>query len=275
MSDTMHLQNIFPHRRNTNVTCLGTIYRIGDAGFICDADGKPFDVPLEHADRLLQGKAWRELDWDPTDPKYASRFASHNAAKGAGLGRPPRSRETMEADYGAEMSKAEGELVKGQVNPAAAELDAAGRKALRVTPDKGPITDQRLERMAKADQKQVSDSLERSQRAKPGDKIDQAEVDTQLAAAQASLGSGSEVGDGRKPGPAAEAQPVSGQTFAGKNGTLYTVPADGDWAEPSANMPTDYLRQMAVAYDVDHTKKTARKTLINKIDKKMFPEIVE
>ncbi len=294
----MLLQNIFPHKRNTNVTVGDKIFRIGDGGFIADGEGAPLDVPEDYAAKLVQGRAWRELDWDPGDPANAKRFSTHTTPKGVGWGRAPRSRDQMEADYGVTIQRAEGELVPGQVSPQAAEVDEAGRKALRITPDRGPVSSERLERLAKADAAQAAETIRRASEAGEGETLDQKEVDTLVMATQASMGRGeAEIGDGRKPGhlpgeaatpaspastvPAASPAPAvpavspapAAETFKGKGGEVFTIPADGDWPNPTPAMPVKYLREMASAYEVKHNTRTKVPALIKRINEAMYPEM--
>lgn len=387
----MKMENIFPHKRNTNVTVLDQIFRIGDGGFIEDQNGKPLDVPHEYALRLVQGRAWRELGWDPEDPANASRFASHNAPLSQGRGRPPRSRQQIETDYGVEMGpegNAKVALLKGKVVPTAAAVDSEGLDALGIIEDRGaPPSGERLERMAKADVDQVAQSL----KAAGGGE----EADTLAVASIASVPTGgAEIGDGRKPaasvpeppeptstGPdlappapppppsapvattppapppppgAAQAtfptplaappappaatetmigwrdfqEPQKAQTipppgpvptpleleavptppeleavppphatdptvpleatptpalleavppapatapvFQGESGATYTVPADGDWPDPTDDMPLEYVQEMAKAYDVTHNARTSRKVLVKRINGAMY-----
>lgn len=100
----MKLENVFVQKRNSNVTVNGHTYTIGAGGFIQDKEGKPFDVPEEDARKLLQGRAWKELGWDPEDPANAGKFAPHVGPGGIPLrkGRLPRD---MSQVHGAPQAK--------------------------------------------------------------------------------------------------------------------------------------------------------------------------
>ena len=52
----------------------------------------------------------------------------------------------------------------------------------------------------------------------------------------------------------------------------YVVPEDGNWPDPADDMPIEYLRQMAEAYEVKHSAKTSKKDLIKKITAEMYPD---
>jgi hypothetical protein len=52
----------------------------------------------------------------------------------------------------------------------------------------------------------------------------------------------------------------------------YVVPEDGDWPDPTEEMPMEYLREMAAAYQVKYNGLTAKKTLIKKIMIEMYPQ---
>ena len=254
----MQLENVFPHKRNTNVTVNGNIYRIGAGGFIADGEGEPFEVPEEDAAKLLQGRAWRALSWDPADPANSSRFASASAVTPSGRkGRPPRDMQQLEADYGQKFKNTKGEVVKGPVTPAASlENDPEAAKALGIKADQG-VSDRDVERLQKADAAQARESakLALKSASTPAGK---AEAETMAASAGLATGEAA-VGDGR---PAASAP-------------KWTVPADGNWPDPKEAMPIEYLHEMADAYEVKYGKKLGKKKLVKKIHDEMYPEILE
>lgn len=47
---------------------------------------------------------------------------------------------------------------------------------------------------------------------------------------------------------------------------------DEEWPDPTDEMPVDYLRKMAEAYEVKHTAKTSKRDLIKKIMAEMYPK---
>lgn len=247
----MKLENVFPHKKNTNVTVNSTIYRIGPGGFIETADGIPFDVPDEDAYKLLQGRAWRELSWDPTDPKNASRFASLKPGKPGGTkGRAPRSMQQMETDYGVKLQETKGELAKGPVQPAAAlDSNPDAVKDLNIVADQGGPSDKELERLAKADRTQVAQSAKQAG----------ASEETETTAATATYGGDAAIGDGR---------PAAGNSE-------WSVPEDGNWPDPSEEMSIGYLHEMADAYEVKYSKRLGKAKLIKRINDEMYPEILE
>ena len=55
----MFLQNLYPHKKLTQVMCNGHIYKISLDLLIVDDKNDPLDVPKEDADKLLQNRdAW-------------------------------------------------------------------------------------------------------------------------------------------------------------------------------------------------------------------------
>lgn len=46
--------------------------------------------------------------------------------------------------------------------------------------------------------------------------------------------------------------------------------ADGEWPDPEESMDIDYLREMAEAYEVSFTPRTAKKTLVKRISAAMY-----
>jgi hypothetical protein len=155
----------------------------------------------------------------------------------------------MEADYGVKLEEVDTGLVKGAVAPSAALLDPEAQKALRITPDKGPPpSGERLERLIKADTAQVTQSM---QRAGGGE-----EAETVAASAIGSIAVDVEVGDGRKP-----------------QAPQFVIPDDGDWPDPTPEMPMEYLREMAKGYEIKHNSRTKRETLVKRIMTAMYPDV--
>ena len=66
--------------------------------------------------------------------------------------------------------------------------------------------------------------------------------------------------------------PTAEGVYVGKGGAEYHIPEDGLWPDPTEDMPLDYLREMADAYEVKHTAKTSVKTLIKRIAGEMYEE---
>jgi len=237
----MHLENLNPNKRNSKVTCRGTTYWIGHGGFIAEPDDPhtPVDIPEEHASVLLQGKAWRELAWDPNDPKYAKRMMP--APEGKGLGRRPRTRDELHWEQGVQ-PKTVDELEGQPITVATKDGKPTGTELIEK-----PMTDADLEKAAREADKAIAAANAK-----------ELEEDTGLMADVDSSEEADEAGKAL----AVDAEPDE-----------WLVPDEGEeWPDPTEDMPIDYLRQMAVAYAVTHTKKTAKKTLIKNITKEMYDE---
>lgn len=53
----------------------------------------------------------------------------------------------------------------------------------------------------------------------------------------------------------------------------YGVPGPGeDWPDPTEDMPEEYLRQMADAYEVPHKGNVSKATLVKRIQKAMYAD---
>ncbi len=284
----MYLMNRFPHKRNTNVTVGQTVYRIGPGGFICypAEERAPLDVPDVDADRLVQGKAWSQLNWDPNDPKNDKRFVTPaDYPKGSGLGRPPRTMERMRADYG---------LPDEPMKP-------LGRHALGA------------QEIGTGTSKDGSGGLSGVEASAPSDRglvksVDgDRDVQTQDLAQQRTKGTTHEefapdqmsgesaVGDGRAPSGAPSPSGVEGPPpptnvvplVSGVGDTTPTTnvvpgdmtpaaypakPVEGQhWPDPSADMKINYLKEMADAYGVNYAKSIGAKTLSARVHKAMYP----
>lgn len=228
----MQLENVYAHKRNSRVTVNGNQYWIGPGGFIADEKGDPADVLDEDAAKLLQGKAWKKLSWDPTAPENKARFTkASDYPKGKGIGRPPRSMEQMGVDYLGKPIKRE-DIGPQAVGTATKDGQLEGVEAV-------PPSDEELAKATQEDQDNENEDAEKHGRD---------------SAAQFAAEAG---------------QPP------GKEPTIIDPPAPGegeDWPDPTEGMSTDYLKQMAAAYEVKFAKNIGKKTLLKRIMKEMYPE---
>lgn len=241
----MFLENVRPQKRNSNVTVNQTIYHIGPGGFIAAEDDPtvPFDVPDEDAKKLLAGKSWRPLSWDPEDPANANRFIKSAGGYPArkGLGRPPRDMSGIKDEFGGKP------IGRTELPPQAI---GTGSRA-------GELSG--VENEAPSDE-QLMKAVERDQKTEEAD----AASGKRVAGAQMSssdvvlVGGDVAVGDGKPP---AGASPVAVDP---------PVPADGDWPEPTPVMSRDYLEQMADAYEVKYSKRLGDEKLIERIKGAMY-----
>lgn len=248
----MFLMNRFAHKRNTDVKVGHTIYRIGPGGFICDPEDpkKPLDVPDVDAQKLVQGKAWSPLDWDPTDPKSAFRFGVTEYPKPIGKGRPPRTMAQMKADYG--LSDDVGKPLSRRELGSQAVGTATSRDGT------GGLSD--VETAVPSD-RDIRKSVHTDEKEQSADMAHQKTLGIQPEEfSEVSLVGEAEVGDGRK-AVANEPEVASYPEH----------PAEGQhWPDPEPGMDIEYLRAMADAYNVRYTKNARAKTLSERIHKAMY-----
>lgn len=70
------------------------------------------------------------------------------------------------------------------------------------------------------------------------------------------------------PAPKVESKPATPAAEV-----AWREPREGeDWPDPTDEMPVDYLRKMAEAYEVKHSAKTSKRDLIKKILAEMYPK---
>ncbi len=265
----MYLMNRFPHKRNTDVTVGQTVYRIGPGGFICDSDDEraPLDVPDVDAARLVQGRAWSQLNWDPSDPDNARRFMSPaDYPKGQGLGRPPRTMDQMKADYGLTDEKAtmkpvsRGELPAQQIGVGTSKDGKGGLTSVEAAAP----SDSGLEKSISTDRDTQSQDM--AHQKKLGIQHEEFQQDA--------MDGGAAVGDGRV--PSAEEIPDSTPTINVIPGDMPpaeypAVPVEGQhWPDPTIKMSKEYLTEMADAYGISYAKNIGTKTLAKRIHEKMY-----
>lgn len=245
----MFLENIYPHKRNTNVTVAGAIYRIGPGGFICSGEEgrEPLDVPEEAAGKLLQGKAWRKLSWDPADPKNVSRFMTKlwdvKTPKGA-IGRPPRNMSMVDK------TSRPKPIARTDLPPQAIG-GAVDRSGNLTGMEQAQPSDRHLEKsLETAQQKESKDVAQQQKLASKDEKAGE-------FAPQAQLQGDAAVGDGRP----ADLKPQ------------WLVPNEGgEWPDPVPEMPREYLAQMAEVYEVKFKKNIGTAKLVKRIHDAMYVE---
>ncbi len=254
----MFLENVRPNKRNTNVTVNQTIYLIGPGGFITtDEDKKvPYDVPEDDAAKLLQGKSWRTLSWDPKDPGNAAKFidAVGGYPPTQGLGRPPRDMSGIREEFGLKPAN------RAELPPQA--IGTGSKDGQLTGVEETPPSDEELQK-----------AIERDQRREDKDASSDKRVsDAQMSSSEAVQMSGdADVGDGKTP---AGAKVAPAPTLQGKEDTIVDppVPTDGDWPDPTAAMSLGYLHEMADAYKVKYAKNAGKKTLIKRVMDEMYTD---
>ncbi len=240
----MYLENVYPHKRNTNVTVAGQMYRIGPGGFICgENDREPLDVPDEIASLMLQGKAWKKLSWDPSDPENESLFMQPLGATTApeGVkGRPPRDMSMV--DVNQRPQPIPRDQIPGQPIGGAVDREGTNLSGFEGTPP----SDQHLAKSVNSDQNAEATYVAKDP--EPGT--------THASQAQTVAGD-TPVGDGRP----ADSTPQ------------WAEPSEGEyWPDPVPQMPKAFLKKMADAYDVKYAKNIGNEKLIKRINEAMYVE---
>lgn len=228
----MKLENINPAKKNTHVTVNGNMYWVGHGGFIDDGEGEPLDVPETDAAKLTQGRAWKELSWDPKDPKYAKRMMP--VPEGIGIGRRPRTIEEMKWDQGVRPKTVE-ELGGQTVTIPTKDGKPTGEEAVETAPP----TPEELEKAEKAQTGLLSDSG-----------ADAVSADTTREIEALSGSNGAE-------------EPDNSSTV---------VESGSEWPDPTEDMDIEYLREMAGAYDVTFHHRAGKPRLIKDIMAAMYSE---
>ena len=235
----MFLENLNPAKRNSRVTVNGHLYIIGSGGFIADESNNPVAVLPEDASKLLQGAAWKELSWDPSDPVNASRFLGpKKAAANGAVGRPPRDMSSMQWDQGIKPKTVD------ELGPQ--EISVGHAKAM----EERPPTDSELLKAARKD----------VQLAKKESML--VEQDVELLATP----------DIDYPTLVPETEPVTpvAETPA-TTAASEQAPVD-EYPDPTEEMPIEYLKQMADAYEVSYTHRTGKTRLVQDITAAMYPD---
>lgn len=261
----MFLENVRPNKRNTNVTVNQTIYLIGPGGFITTEEDKkvPYDVPDDDASKLLQGKSWRQLGWDPKDPGNAAKFidAVGGYPKTKGLGRPPRDMSGIREEFGLKPAN------RSELPPQAIGTGSKDGQLSGV--EESPPSDEELSKAVERDQRRENKDASSDKRVS----------DAQMSSSAAVQMSGdADVGDGKAPA-AAQVTPAPARVKAAppaqaNEGAIADppVPSDGDWPDPTGEMSLGYLRQMADAYKVKYAKNAGKKTLIKRVMGEMYTD---
>lgn len=252
----MKLENLNPAKRDSKVTVNGNTYWIGHGGFVDDGEGNPIDVPETDASKLMQGRAWKALSWDPDDPRNAKRMMP--APTGIGIGRRQRTKEELKWDQG--------------VRPKTPE--ELGGQAVTVPTKDGQLTGDELVESkpptTEEIQKAHADDVAAAQvDAKPHDVVIDGKV-VAKAAGQEDTGLLNDTG-----------QPMSGTETTREIETMTadTAAAKADssesgeeteWPDPTMKMTGKYLREIADAYEVSYNEKTTKKELVKTIMKAMY-----
>lgn len=247
----MKLENLNPNKKNSKFTVNGNTYWISHGGFVADPGdpAEPLEIPEADAAKLLQGRAWKALSWDPSDPRFAKRMIP--APTGTGIGRRPRTKEELKWDQG--------------IHPKTVE-EMEGQVLSVPTKDGKPTGDEAVETKPPTTE-EIEKSHEQTEAEVAAANARELEQDTGLLSDMGEPVSGEDTTQEIEAATAPPPEETETQT------PTWTIPAEGEeWPDPVESMPIEFLREIAKAYEVSYTPRTGRRRLVKDITAAMYVE---